>query len=135
MNAQRNMGKFQDVVLMLQEDETLRKMRSGCCMFDQAKECNRCFSCIGLIHKKKTEDLNAFETAKLLEYKLYRSNLDSFSQKVNKTFRRNGGREEIRYSMKLDMEKIYESGLLKGQFPDDTRWGRKRQGNAETPAL
>lgn len=135
MNAQRNMGKFQDVVLMLQEDEMLRKMRSGCCMFDQAKECNRCFSCIGLIHKKKTEDLNAFETAKLLEYKLYRSNLDSFSQKVNKTFRRNGGREEIRYSMKLDMEKIYESGLLKGQFPDDTRWGRKRQGNAETPAL
>lgn len=106
MNAQRNMGKFQDVVLMLQEDETLRKMRSGCCMFDQAKECNRCFSCIGLIHKKKTEDLNAFETAKLLEYKLYRSNLDSFSQKANKTFRRNGGREEIRYSMKLDMGKM-----------------------------
>lgn len=106
LNAQRNMGEFQDVVLMLQEDEILRKMRAGCCMFDQAKECNRCFSCIGLINKKKTEELNAFETAKLLEYKLYCSNLDAFSQKVNRTFRRNGGREEIRYSMKLDMEKM-----------------------------
>lgn len=106
LNAQRNMGKFQDVVLMLQEDEILRKMRSGCCMFDQAKECNRCFSCIGLINKKKTEELNAFETAKLLEYKLYHSNLDVFSQKVNRTFQKNGGREEIRYAMKLDMEKM-----------------------------
>ena len=80
LNAQRNMGEFQDVVLMLQEDEILRKMRAGCCMFDQAKECNRCFSCIGLINKKKTEELNAFETAKLLEYKLYCSNLDAFSR-------------------------------------------------------
>lgn len=106
LNAQRNMGEFQDVVLMLQEDEILRKMRSGCCMFDQAKECNRCFSCIGLINKKKTEELNAFETAKLLEYKLYHSNLDVFSQKVNRTFQKNGGREEIRYAMKLDMEKM-----------------------------
>lgn len=106
LNVQRNMGKFQDVVLMLQEDEILRKMRSGCCMFDRAKECNRCFSCIGLINKKKTEELNAFETAKLLEYKLYHSNLDIFSQKVNRTFQKNGGREEIRYSMKLDMEKM-----------------------------
>lgn len=59
LDSQRNIGKLQDIVIMLQEDGTLRKMRSGCCMFDQAKECNRCFSCIGLIHKKKTEDVKA----------------------------------------------------------------------------
>ena len=79
-------------------------MRSGCCMFDMAKECNHCFSCIGLIHKKKTEELNAFEAAKLLEYKLYNLSLDAFSRRVNENFRRNGGRDEIVYSMNLDIE-------------------------------
>ena len=105
LDAQRNMGKLQDVILMLQEDVILRQMRSECCMFDQAKKCNHCFSCIGLIHQKTTEELNAFETAKLLEYKLYHSNLDSFAKKVHRNFRKNGGREEILYSMNLDMEK------------------------------
>ena len=69
MDTQRNLEKFQADLLMMQEDDLLKRMRSGCCMFDMAKECNHCFSCIGLIHKKKPEELNAFEAAKLLEYK------------------------------------------------------------------
>ena len=105
MDTQRNLKKFQDDLLMMQEDDLLKQMRSGCCMFDMAKECNHCFSCIGLIHKKKTEELNAFEAAKLLEYKLYNLNLDAFSRRVNENFRRNGGRDEIVYSMNLDIER------------------------------
>ena len=105
MDAQRNLEKFQDDLLLMQEDDLLKQMRSGCCMFDMAKECNRCFSCIGLISKKTTEELNAFEAAKLLEYKLYNLNLDTFSRKVNKNFRKNGGRDEIIYSMNLDIER------------------------------
>ena len=105
MDAQRNLEKFQDDLLLMQEDDLLKQMRSGCCMFDMAKECNRCFSCIGLISKKTTEELNAFEAAKLLEYKLYNLNLDAFSRKVNKNFRKNGGRDEIIYSMNLDIER------------------------------
>lgn len=106
MDAQRNLDQFQDNLLMMQEDELLKKMRSGCCMFDWAKECNHCFSCIGLIHKKTTEELDAFEAAKLLEYKLYQLNLDTFAQRVNENFRRNGGVDEIRYSMNRDIEKM-----------------------------
>ena len=105
MDAQRNLEKFQDDLLLMQEDDLLKQMRSGCCMFDMAKECNRCFSCIGLISKKTTEELNAFGAAKLLEYKLYNLNLDTFSRKVNKNFRKNGGRDEIIYSMNLDIER------------------------------
>ena len=104
MDTQRNLKRFQDALLLMQEDDLLKQMRSGCCMFDVAKECNRCFSCIGLIHKKPTEELNAFEAAKLLEYKLYNLNLDAFSRKVNDIFRRNGGRDEIVYAMDLDIE-------------------------------
>lgn len=106
LDVQRNLDQFQDALLMMQEDELLKQMRSGCCMFDRAKECNHCFSCIGLIHQKKTEELNAFEAAKLLEYKLYRLNLDDFARRVNETFRRNGGREQIYYSMNRDIEKM-----------------------------
>ena len=91
---------------MLQEDELLKQMRTGCCMFDRAKKCNHCFSCIGLLNQKTTEELNAFETAKLLEYKLYHLNLDTFSRQVNDNFRKNGGNEQIFYSMNQDMEKM-----------------------------
>lgn len=106
MDTQRNLGQFQDDLLMMQEDELLKQMRSGCCMFDRAKECNHCFSCIGLIHQKTTEKLNAFEAAKLLDYKLYQLNLDAFSQSVNENFRKNGGRDRILYSMNRDIEKM-----------------------------
>ena len=106
IDTQRNLEEFQENLLLMQEDELLKQMRSGCCMFDRAKECNHCFSCIGLINKKQTRDLNAFETAKLLEYKLYHSSLDTFERTVNEHFRKNGGKEKIHYSMDYDMEKI-----------------------------
>lgn len=104
LDTQRELERFQDDLLMLQEDDLLKQMRSGCCMFDMAKECNHCFSCIGLIHKKTTEELNAFEASKLLEYKLYNLNLDAFSQRVNEIFHGNGGRDRILYSINLDIE-------------------------------
>lgn len=106
IDAQRNLNQFQENILMLQEDELLKQMRSGCCMFERAKKCNHCFSCIGLLYQKKTEELNAFETAKLLDYKLYQLNLDTFSQQVNDNFRKNGGNEQIFYSMNRDIEKM-----------------------------
>lgn len=105
MDTERDLERFQDDLLMLQEDDLLKQMRAGCCMFDMAKECNHCFSCIGLVSRKTPEELNAFEAAKLLEYKLYNLNLDTFSGRVNETFRKNGGRDKILYSMNLDVEK------------------------------
>ena len=106
VDARRDLNQFQDDLLMMQEDELLKQMRSGSCMFDQAKTCNHCFSCIGLIYKKAPADLNAFETARLLDYKLYQLNLDDFSMKVNQRFRSNGGTETIVYSMNRDIEKM-----------------------------
>ncbi len=105
MDTERDLERFQDDLLMLQEDDLLKQMRAGCCMFDMAKDCNHCFSCIGLISRKTPEELNAFEAAKLLEYKLYNLNLDTFSRRVNENFRKNGGRDVILYSMNLAVEK------------------------------
>lgn len=106
MDTERSLEQLQSDLLLLQEDEILQRMRSGCCMFNQAKRCNYCFSCIGLIQKKRPEELDVLETAKLLDYKLYQLNLDEFARKVNKNFHKNGGKEDILYSMNRDVEKM-----------------------------
>lgn len=106
MDTERSPEQLQSDLLLLQEDEILQHMRSGCCMFNQAKKCSYCFNCIGLIQKKRPEELDVLETAKLLDYKLYQLNLDEFARKVNKNFHKNGGKEDILYSMNRDVEKM-----------------------------
>lgn len=53
--------------------------------------------------------LNAFETEKLLEYKLYQLNLDSFSQRVNENFHKNGGISgTICYELTCNTDRIFQ---------------------------
>ena len=106
IDARRNLRAFQDDLLLLQEGDLLRQMRSGSCMFDRSKKCNRCFSCMGLILPKSAQELNALEAARLLEYKLYQQNLDGFSRRINRNFRKNGGMEELVYSMNQNVEQM-----------------------------
>lgn len=108
VDAERRLERLQSDLLLLQEDEILKRMRSGCCMFNQARQCNYCFNCIGLIEQKSPAQLDAMETSKLLDYKLYQLNLDTFARMVNDCFHKNGGRESILYSMNRDVEKILE---------------------------
>ena len=106
IDAERNLSQFQNDMLLLQEDPELKKMRTGCCIFNQAKQCSHCFSCIGLINQKSPAELTSFEASKLLNYKLYQLNLDEFAQKVNRNFQKNGGQEEILYSMNQNIESM-----------------------------
>lgn len=108
VDTERRLEQLQSDMLLLQEHEILKRMRSGCCMFNQARECSHCFHCIGLIEQKTPALLDAMETSKLLDYKLYQLNLDSFARMVNDCFHKNGGRESILYSMNRDVEKILE---------------------------
>lgn len=108
IDTYRQFQQLQDDVLLCQEDDLLKQMRSNCCMFSSAKECNQCFSCIGLINQKRPDELNAFETARLLEYKLYQQNLSDFAERLNLNFRKNGGFEEIRYSMHGSLSQLLQ---------------------------
>lgn len=108
VDTERRLDKLQQDLLLLQEDEILQRMRTRCCIFNQARKCNQCFTCIGLIEQKSPQELDVFETSKLLDYKLYQLNLDAFAKKVNESFHRNGGREKILYSMNRDVEKILQ---------------------------
>lgn len=108
VDTERRLEQLQSDLMLLQENEIVKRMRSGCCMFNQAKDCNHCFHCIGLIEQKSPAQLDALETSKLLDYKLYQLNLDDFACKVNNCFHKNGGREQILYTMNRDVEKILE---------------------------
>lgn len=107
IDTNRNLTSFQEDLLMTQRSEELIALRSNVCMFDTARICNHCFSCIGLINQKKPEELQLYETARLLEYKMYQLNLNEFSQKVNENYRKNGGAQEIRYALSCNMDKMF----------------------------
>ena len=93
---------------MLQEDSLLKIMRTNCCMFDPVKPCTHCFQCIGLINQKSPKELNAFEAAKLFEYKLYEMNIDQFEKRINESFHKNGGFEDIIFSMNYDVDQMLQ---------------------------
>ena len=103
----RNLVSFQEDLLLFQNKEELSHLRANTCTFDRAKMCNHCFSCIGLINQKKPEELQLHETARLLEYKMYQLNLSELAKKVNVNYQKNGGVEEIRYSVFCDMDKMF----------------------------
>ncbi len=107
IDTTRNLASFQEDLLMFQKSEDLIRLRSNSCMFDAAKTCNHCFSCIGLINQKNPEELQLYETARLLEYKMYQLNLSELSQKVNENYRKNGGVEEILYTLSCNMDKMF----------------------------
>ncbi len=107
IDTTRNLASFQEDLLIFQKSKELSCLRSNKCMFDEAKNCNHCFSCIGLINKKKPEQLQLHETAKLLEYKIYQLNISEFTKKMNANYRKNGGVEDIYYSLNYEMEKMF----------------------------
>lgn len=107
IDTDRHLTSFQEDLLMFQEDEQLIRLRSDTCMFDSAKLCSQCFVCIGLINQKKPEELQLVETAKLLEYKMYSLNLNDFSRKVNENYRKNGGVEDILYTLTCNPDSLF----------------------------
>ncbi|MBE7043834.1 MAG: OLD family endonuclease, partial [Ruminococcaceae bacterium] len=110
IDAARNLMSFQEDLLLFQNEEELVRLRENTCIFDEAKECNHCFSCIGLIHQKKPEELQLHETARLLEYKMCQLNLTRFFERVSKNYRKNGGNEEIGYALYFNREQMFRIG-------------------------
>lgn len=108
IGTERNVKQIQEDLFLLQEDNLLKLMRTNCCMFDPARRCHHCFQCIGLIKQKTPEQLNAFEAAKLFEYKLYQVNIDQFEKRINESFHKNGGYEDIIFSMNYDVNQMLQ---------------------------
>ncbi len=107
ISTERDVRLLQEDLFMFQENGQLVNLRSDVCMFDSAKVCSQCFSCLGLINQKRPQDLQVCETAKLLEYKMYQLNLNSFSQRINENYHKNGGTEELSYTLTCNRSELF----------------------------
>ena len=104
----RNITEFQDALLRANGAAEIKDMTERRCMFDKSRTCNNCFDCIGMINRKSVDELSIFETAKLLEYKVFNNNLDKFAEAVNHCFVKNGSHSQfIKYETKFDFEQIF----------------------------
>ena len=104
----RNFESITNDILALYDSQALLDLRENVCMFDKARKCHKCFTCIGLINKKEPKELTTFETARLLEYKLLNINLKEFQNRVNKYLAINGSRsQEILFDMKFNVDNIF----------------------------
>lgn len=108
INTDRDMELLQSHLLLAQGQIMRREIQAGSCIFDGAKTCRHCFQCIGLINQKKPESLSIMEISKLMEYKMYQVNLSSFTRRLNENFHKNGGLEEILYSLNWNPEEIFK---------------------------
>lgn len=101
----RNINQVQEDILQFQGNEDMVDLRDNRCMFDKTRKCNRCFQCIGLINQKEPDSLTVHETTRLLEYKLINANLNSFSDKLNEKFHKNGAVfQDIEYVSDFDID-------------------------------
>lgn len=120
IDSMRHFQDIQDDIFFCQESEWIRRLRDEKCIFDPAKECRRCFHCVGKIEQKKSAELNVLETARLFEYKLYQGNFDRFAESVNDYFHKNGGQgEDIYYSIAENMASLCRvSGFVRNRERD-----------------
>lgn len=119
IDSERNFKQIQDDIILQQDDKFMSLLRNDKCIFDSARNCNRCFECIGVIEKKPVSELNVFEAARLFEARLYNLNLNNFLTNVNTLFNRNGGYgEEISYYMNFNPATICQ---IKGQVHNKLR--------------
>lgn len=103
----RNLEALQNGVFNFYDKDSFQQLKENECTFDSTKKCNRCFQCIGLIIKKTPEELTLFETARLLQYKLFHTNVTEFAEKVNRYFHRNGSpSQDIRYVLDFDLDDL-----------------------------
>ncbi len=107
IGTEREIEQFQKDLLFFQDRMLMDQLRAGFCLFDAGKACRHCFQCVGLMERKNPGELTVGETARLLEYKLYQTNLSGFSRRVNDNFAKNGGYEEIRYALTCAAEDMF----------------------------
>lgn len=109
IDHRRNLAQFQESLLDLKANEQLALLKEDACLNDRVKSCNQCFRCIEDIKNKSPEELTIVETARLMQYKFYKLNLDNFAESVNKYLAKNGMRSQtVEYSVKINPHSIYK---------------------------
>lgn len=107
IDHKRNLKEFQNGIINLHGDESFSKMREGSCIKNPDQKCTQCFSCVEDMKDKKPLELKTYEIARLLEYTLYKMNLDEFAKSVNRHLEKNGLMlQSVRYEIGVDPEEF-----------------------------
>lgn len=84
-------------------NEELKSLKSNTCIFDRSRDCMNCFKCIGVINKKKPEQLTVHETERLMKYKLLSLGFDQFMEQFNFNLHKNGSQlSNFEFAMEMD---------------------------------
>jgi len=109
IDHRRNLAEFQESLLDLKADDQLTAIKEDACLNDRMKVCNQCYKCINDIMKKSPEELSILETARLMQYKFFKLNIDNFAENVNKCLEKNGMRgQTVEYSVKINPHSLYK---------------------------
>lgn len=107
INHDREVELIQDDLFDLQSDERLGMLRDNTCIYNRLQRCNQCFKCIAEIEKKQVAQLDAYETARLLEYKIFHTNISDFTVRLNQCFRKNSGRsQDVKVVIDVDVDEL-----------------------------
>mgnify|MGYP000755643484 FL=1 len=99
----RNKTDMLEDINLLYGNNAIAELDTSRCIFDSAKKCNQCFSCIGYINQKKPDELTLAETSRLMQHKLFNINLNALADKLNRNFVKNGAvAEKVRYEIDFD---------------------------------
>lgn len=131
----RNLEELENDFLHLLADKEMQYLKENKCIFDQMKQCSHCFQCVGKIQKKMPDELTISEIMKLLEHKLYHTNLSKFSEVLNKCFHRNSGKaQDIKYQFNFDVDEVLKVDTLL-ESHDKERYEDIHQAGAGTKSI
>ena len=122
INHSRNLEEFQNGLLDVQHDEKLLSIRENICLHDKTSKCCQCFKCIPDILKKSGNELSIHETTRLMEYKLYKLNLDKFADAVNRNLEKNGSiAKTVNYKIDMDIMHLFKvNTIIKSERTNET---------------
>ncbi|MCR5624789.1 MAG: ATP-binding protein [Lachnospiraceae bacterium] len=109
IDQSRNLDLLLNDVFTFYDKESFKLLKEDYCTFDSTKKCNLCFNCIGVINKKTPEELTLFEATRLMQYKLFNTNLSDFADKVNEHLHNNGNPyQDIRYTIGINTDELIQ---------------------------
>ncbi|MFA9379354.1 MAG: ATP-dependent endonuclease [Lachnotalea sp.] len=113
LNNTRDLSNIQEDIFSFQGNKELENLRNNNCLFDFKKSCTRCFECIGYINQKEPKQLDIIETSKLLEYKIFHSNIGDFEERINYYFHKNNGEaQDVKYVLNFNLDKAFNMDTL-----------------------
>ncbi len=108
VDSMRNMQEIENDIFHFQGNKEMAELKENVCVLSANRVCSHCFKCVEEIKKKTPDELSLAETTRLLEYKLFHTNISDFADRLNTGFHRNSSKkDDIVYRFDMDVDKVF----------------------------